>query len=258
MRRSWIFLAAGILAVAACRDGTGTLGPSVSSRLAPDGPTKWVDGRYPTEEEYYAELGNVQGDITGYMISASFVPGAGMWSTTADVTYQYGNFETAKLTAAVRYRDGSDINTDEDTHLYDEFFPRREKYTAKLALQLSTNNHTCDIVGKARIQATSATKVFRLGILTVYTQAIDTQYPDKALPPCNADGCDDPSTPAIEDCGEGEREEPYDSGEPGGGGGGGDCPTCIEQPPEYTTCWVKYFYNRKTLEVISAYLLYCT
>ncbi len=60
MRGSRKLLVAAILTVAACGDGTGVAEPPVPARLAPDGPSLWVDGRYPTEEEYYAELGDAR------------------------------------------------------------------------------------------------------------------------------------------------------------------------------------------------------
>ncbi|MBA3579052.1 MAG: hypothetical protein H0W42_03605 [Gemmatimonadaceae bacterium] len=72
------------------------------------------------------------------------------------------------------------------------------------------------------------------------------------------DLCDDPTTPAVEECGVGEKGETYgDSGTPSGGGGG-DCPTCVEQPPDGpTTCWVRYWFNKSTGEVYQVHILYC-
>lgn len=259
MRRSRIFLTAAILGLAACRDGTGTIGPDVAPRLAPDGPSRWVDGRYPTEEEYYAELGDARPMTWADRITASFTPDLSLWTADAEVSYLFGNVGSGKLTAQVRYKDGSVINSDEDPYLFDQVHPRIVKHTEMFSLKISTLNHTCDIVGKARIEAVNAAKVFRWGggsLVTLWTHYLNESHPDVTLPPCNASKCDDPSTPAVEECGTREGGEPY--GSDPSGGGGGDCPTCIEQPPDGpTTCWVRYWYNKQTGEVLSWYILYC-
>lgn len=260
MRRSRICLTAVILAVAACRDGTGTIGPGVATRLAPDGPSLWVDGRYPTEEEYYAELGDARPTISGDNPTGSFSGDLAAWNANGRLGWQYANVGWGKLGAEVRYKDGSLINSGEDTWSFDQFLPKISAEWHSFGVSVSTVNHTCDIVGKARLQGSSSAKLFSWGggsLVTLWTVVFDNSVPDVTLPPCNASECDDPSTPAVEECGTREGEEPYGSG-PSDGGGGGDCPTCVEQPPDGpTTCWVRYWYNKQTGAILSAYILYC-
>lgn len=70
--------------------------------------------------------------------------------------------------------------------------------------------------------------------------------------------CDNPATPETEECGAAEGQRPYDSPGPGGGGGGGPCPDCVTDPPSGpTTCVIRYWYNKMTLELISYVILYC-
>lgn len=258
MRRSRILSMAAILAVAACRDGTGTTGPHVAPHIAPDGPSRWVEGRYPTEEEYYAEVGDARPTVVADFIKASFTSDRSAWIADAEISYQWGNYESGKLTAEVRYKDGAIINNDADEHLVSQWWPRVVKHTEKFRVYLGTNGHTCDILGKAQIQSVTGVKFSTWsGTLSMYERRIDTQFPDETLPPCNASECDDPTTPAIEECGTGEREEPAD-GYNDPNGGGGDCPTCVEQPPDGPTrCWVRIWYNKRTEEVVNAYILYC-
>lgn len=259
MRGNRIFLMAAILALAACRDGTGVTNPDVTARVAPDGPSRWVDGRYPTEEEYYAELGDARPTISGENPTGSFSSDLSAWNASGRLGWQYMNVGWGKLGAEVRYKDGSLINSGEDTWSFDQFLPIIAAEWHSFQVSVSTINHTCDIVGKARLQGSGSAKLLKWGggsLATLWTVVFDNSAPDLTLPPCNASECDDPSTPEIEPCDSVDREEPISSTP--GGGGGGDCPECVDVPPDGpTSCWVRYWYNKSTGEILNWYILYC-
>lgn len=172
MRGSRKLLAVAILIVAACRDGTEVTDPAGAVRLAPDGPSLFVDGRYPTEDEYYAELGTARPVVfadenpTGW-----FSSDLSTWNARGRLGWQFGNVGEGRLDAQVIHHDGSEINRGQDAWSFDQFLPKITAEYRTFTVSISTINHACNIVGKAQLQGTNAAKLIKFGgILTLWTQ----------------------------------------------------------------------------------------
>jgi hypothetical protein len=210
-----------MLGLAACSDRFEVTAPNSDGRVAPtNGPRYFVDGEYPTDSEYYEELGSVA-PLTWAdgNPSAHFSSDLSQWIAHGRLGFEYANVGNGSLEGKILNTTGELINSGEDTWAFDQFLPKIGAEYHDFNVAISTSNNNCDIVGKARLQGQSHMKLLNHGtLLTLWSAYLDQSAPDVTLPACprREDECQ--ASYVGGPCNESGTND--NDGEGGGGGGG--------------------------------------
>lgn len=220
------------LTIVACSDPQFPTGAGLDTTVPTiAGPTfDFVEGEYPTEEDYLAAGGSTAGQASGTPPTGAFNGDLTSWSSTGQVSFQYVNQADAALATSLINSTGDAINSGGDSYSYGSTIPMFSVVSKTLSSTISTNNNKCEITGKARLTASASLKLIKnpTNLTLVWSGSLDKSAPDITLPECpvEEETCSTDLFYANGDCN--ESGEPAEGGEGGGGGGGegGGTPGC--------------------------------
>ena len=198
MRRSHLLLVMVALTISACADSPLPTDPGaeVASPVA-----AFVEGQYPTEEEYLAAGGSLTGELSGTRVTGQFSADLSSWSATGSVSYNFANEVAVDLTTQVVSTAGKTINSGGQSYNYGSTIPVLIRRTVNLTSAISTNNNKCGITGKARLIGNASLTLIKnpWGISKAWHNKVDESAPEVTLPPCPPDPC--ATTPPPDDKG---------------------------------------------------------
>lgn len=211
-----------LVAVAACTD-RGL--PTEVTRVAPAPAADWVDGQYPTTDDFYAQGGSLPGIVGINAVSSAFSGDLSTWGVSGEYHYQFANDLDVLLSSKILTSSGGTINsgTSNDGSFH-RYLPVLLPTTQIISLDLSTSNNFCGITGKGELAVSADVKLTNpvTGVTQNYwadskdQHASDVSLADcQPLSPCGTEIVDDGS------CNDGSTGGPSAGG--GGGSGGGNC-----------------------------------
>jgi hypothetical protein len=139
----------------------------------------------PTSAEY-AAAGSPDPMIEISTPSGAF--GSGTWQSSGTFSFQYINSADAHLTTALLDQAGRSVNVGGQDYATQGFVWNRVRRTVPLESVISTNGHSCGLVGKARLKGNGSLTLIdnpiKLGL--IWSGSVDRSAPDVTLPSCPA------------------------------------------------------------------------